>query len=176
MHGHDEIAEAWVLGSKLEAAPNIALCNGGSDKGSISLSRSDSQTESKPDDTDYLLKIAQTGTAKDRAEAISSLLSIGRQNDPKVKAMLEEAVHDKDAEIRAQAVSTLTHRDDYRENAAEIIQEAMHDSSADVRMMAVDGITDDLDLLEQALNDSDEVIRAFAASKLQELKFPKPYE
>jgi hypothetical protein len=170
IHTHDEIAEAWVLGSKLEAAPISALCKSSAEKGSISLSSADDNTESKPDDTDHLLKIAQTGTPNDRAEAIGSLLSIGRPNDPRVKAMLEEAVHDQDANVRAQAVSTLTHRADYNESGAETIQEAMHDSSADVRMMAVDGITDDVGLLQQALNDSDEVIRSFAASKLEVLK------
>jgi hypothetical protein len=36
-------------------------------------------------------------------------------------------------------------------------------------MMAVDSITDDKALLQQAINDSDESIRALAATKLEEL-------
>ncbi len=169
-----QIAEAWVLGSKLEAVPNAALCSKTtSGQGSMSLNRTDQtsedDSETKPVQGDELLKMAQSKNPQERAYAIGALLADARRNDPKVKAMLEEAVHDKDANVRAQAVSTLTHRDDYSENAKEVIQEAMQDSSADVRMMAVDGITDDVGLLQQAVNDDDEAIRTFATLKLEEL-------
>jgi hypothetical protein len=36
-------------------------------------------------------------------------------------------------------------------------------------MMAVDGITDDVSLLQQAINDSDETVRSLAAVKLEQL-------
>ena len=36
-------------------------------------------------------------------------------------------------------------------------------------MMAVDGVTDDIALLQQAINDSDETVRSLAAIKLEEL-------
>ena len=49
------------------------------------------------------------------------------------------------------------------------IREALHDISADVRRMAVDGITDDIGLLQEAINDSDESIRDLAAMKLEDL-------
>jgi hypothetical protein len=168
-----QIAEAWVLGAKLEAVPNSALCTTASGQGTMELKRHDETTEAETDvnanQSNLLLKIAQTGKPQERAEAIGNLLTIGAQNDPKVKALLEEAIHDKDANVRAQAVSTLTHRSDYDENAAAIIQEAMQDSSVDVRMMAVDGIVDDEGLLRQAVNDSDETVRMLAKMKLDEL-------
>lgn len=116
-----------------------------------------------------MLNIAQSENAAARADAIGALLGIGRKDDPQMKAMLEKAVHDQDANVRAQAVSTLTHRDDFRENATEIIQEAMQGSSVDVRLMAVDGITDEVGLLQQAINDSDETVRGIAEIKLEQL-------
>jgi hypothetical protein len=165
----NQIAEAWILGSKLEAIPNSALCKAETGQGSMSLSGDVVETGLKANHSDLLLKTAQTGNPKDRAEAIGNLLEIGAQNDPKIKALLEEAVHDKSAEVRAQAVSTLTHRLDYSEKAPQIIQEALQDSNVDVRLMAVDGINDDVGLLQQAVNDSDETVRTVAQMKLEEL-------
>lgn len=167
--GEAQIAEAWILGSKLEALPSAGFCAKPTEVGRVALTHSDNgENASKQDQSDILLNIAQSANPKDRAEAIGSLLSIGNKNDPKIKAMLEEAVHGQDAGVRAQAISTLTHRDDYRENAEPILREALHDDSVDVRLMAVDGITDEIDLLEQAVNDVDETVRSFAAQKLKE--------
>ena len=170
--GSDKIAEAWVLGSKLETVPGGATCKVEPGQGSMSLnlanSVSEAGPEAKPSPSDLLLNISQQGKAADRAQAIGDLLAIGRQNDPKLKAMLEEAVHDPDANVRAQAVSTLTHRDDFKENAPEIIREALRDDSVDVRLMAVDG-ADDAELLQQAVNDSDETVSMSAKLKLEEL-------
>ncbi len=167
-----QVAEAWVLGSRLNGTVAKADCPGmGGAEGSLSLKQNqqDAQAQSKPDQTDILLKIALSKDAAARADAIGALLEIGRKDDPQMKAMLEKSVHDQDANVRAQAVSTLTHRDDYRENATEIIQEAMQDSSVDVRLMAVDGITDEVGLLQQAINDSDETVRGIAEIKLKQL-------
>jgi len=162
------IAEAWILGSKLEASAGLQACAAPSDKGSLSLINKEQETGPKSDQTGELLKIAKSENANERAEAIGALLAIGSKGGPEIKAMLEEAVHDQDAYVRAQAVSTLTHIDEYKDGTAEIIQEALHDNSVDVRMMAVDG-TDDVVLLQQASNDSDETVRSLAEFKLQQL-------
>jgi HEAT repeat protein len=120
-----------------------------------------------PDRTDDLLKQAQAKNPADRADAIGQLMAGGRKGDPAVKAELEKALTDPDASIRAQAISSLAHREGSGATAA--IQEALRDNSVDVRMMAVDGITDDIALLQQAINDSDETIRSLAAVKLEML-------
>ena len=74
---------------------------------------------------------------------------------------------DQDDSVRAQAISSLSHREG--SSAAGAIQEALRDSSVDVRLMAVDSITDDNPLLQQAINDSDETVRSLAATKLEQL-------
>jgi len=119
------------------------------------------------DQTEELIKMAQSKNPSDRAEAIGALLAGGRKGDPQVKATLLEALADKDANVRAQAISTLAHREGSGATAA--IQEALHDHSVDVRIMAVDGITDDAAMLQQAINDSDETVRSLATTKLEEL-------
>jgi HEAT repeat protein len=109
--------------------------------------------------------MAKSDNSDDRAEAIGALLSVGRKGDPDVKKALEQALTDQDANVRAQAISSLAHREG--KDATPAIQEALYDNSVDVRMRAVDGITDNIGLLKQAMNDSDKTIRDFATAKLE---------
>lgn len=172
-----QVAEAWILGSKLDSASSLANCqatagsmaNTGGITGNGSLVFGDNQqdTEAEPDLTDELLKTAQSKNPAERAEAIGALLADGREGDPGVKAALEQALNDQDANVRAQAISSLAHREGSGANGA--IQQALQDPSVDVRMMAVDGISDDIPMLQQAINDSDETVRSLAAAKLEQL-------
>lgn len=176
-HHTDQIAEAWILGAKLEAVSNAAACAITSETGSVKLNQAD-LSEDEPIDTvdakktelvNSLLKIAQSKNPTERADAIGSLLAIGSKNDPKIKAVLEEGLHDKDANVRAQALSTLAHLEG-GERATQAIEEALQDSSTDVRIMAVDSISDNVDLLHQAAHDVDEIVRTVANLKLDELR------
>ena len=163
-----QVVEAWVLGSRLDGtvAKDCVATGSTVDKGLLTLKQSQ-DTNAEPDQTDELLKKAQSKNPTERAEAIGALLAGGRKGDPDVKAALEHALTDQDALVRAQAISSLSHREGSA--AAGAIQEAMHDSSVDVRVMAVDGITDDIALLQQAINDNDETVRSLAEIKLERL-------
>jgi hypothetical protein len=164
--GH--VAEAWILGSRLDGTKAKADCPVSTGQGgSLTFLQSEQGTEPLPGQITSLLKITKSKNPAERADAIGSLLAIGHQNDPTIKATLEEALHDSDANVRAQAVSTLSHREGSA--AAGVIQDALKDDSVDVRLMAVDGITDDIGLLQQAVNDSDEVVRTLAAQKLEQV-------
>ena len=164
-----QVAEAWILGSRLDGSIARADCPaaGAAGKASLTLQLNENDANAEPDQTDSLLKSAQSKIPAERAEALGALLAGGRKGDPAVKAALEQALTDKDDNVRAQAISSLAHREG--SGAVAAIQEAMHDKSTDVRMMAVDGITDDIALLQQAINDSDEAVRSLAAVKLEEL-------
>jgi hypothetical protein len=162
-----QVAEAWVLGSRLDGTTAKSDCSASTpvDKGSITL-RQDQQS-AEIDRTEGLLTQAQSKNAEKRADAIGGLLAGGRKGVPQVKAALEQALHDPDAIVRSQAISSYAHREGSAATGA--IQEALRDSSVDVRMMAIGGITDDVALLQQAVNDSDETIRALVALKLERL-------
>jgi HEAT repeats len=161
-----QVAEAWILGSRLEGTSAKADCPT-IGAASLSLQQHKQVTQAEADRTDELLKKAQSKAPAERAEAIGGLLAGARKGDADVKAMLEQALTDQDPQVRAQAISSYSHREG---NAAlGAIQAALHDDSIDVRLMAVGGITDDIALLQQAVNDSDETIRSLAEMKLQEL-------
>ncbi|NOT12213.1 MAG: HEAT repeat domain-containing protein [Methylococcaceae bacterium] len=170
----EQLVEAWILGSKLtnSSTPENCVATSGQaneqtvDNISFMLSQDGSIAETELDQTKAeLLKSAQSQNSAEREEAVGALLTAGHQDDPDIKAALEKALSDPDANVRAQAISNLALREG--SGAAGAIQEALHDSSADVRLSAVDGIIDDIPLLQQALNDSDETVRSLATSKLE---------
>jgi HEAT repeats len=168
--GKEPVAEAWILGSKLDGITAQADCQitgNLADKISPGVQQSQQDNELETDRTDELLKMAQSKNPEDRADAIAALLATSNEGDPNVNSTLEQALDDTDANVRAQAISSLSHREGSA--ASQALQEALHDESVDVRLMAVDGITDDAALLQQAANDSDETVRSLAAVKLAEL-------
>jgi HEAT repeats len=174
--GKGQLAEAWVLGSRLDgtvAKLDCPLTDKTSSTLPIEQSQQVADTTAKPNPSDTLLNRAQSKNVAGRVEAIGALLTVGTKGDPKIQEMLEDAIHDQDANVRAQAVSTLTHWSNDTESISAALREAINDDSADVRLMAVDGITDDVDLLQQAVNDSDEVVSTMAATKLEELRKPE---
>jgi predicted methyltransferase MtxX (methanogen marker protein 4) len=158
------VVEAWILASKANSAfpkaemPIITDNNSGANK----ASQQDSEVVN--DRVEVLLTKAHSLNPKERAAAVGALLT-GRKGDPEIRATLEQALYDQDSEVRAQAISSLSHRE--KNQAIGAIQQALKDSSDDVRLMAVEGITDNVALLQQALNDSDESVRSLAEIKLE---------
>lgn len=164
---NNHVAEAWILGSRLDGYPVTRIDCVADAEAALALRQKERQAAAEAKEVDDLLNRTKSKIPSERADAIGALLAVGREGDPNINAALEEALHDSDATVRSQAISTLSHRDSASARAA--LQEALQDSSPDVRMMAVDGITDDLSLLQQAVNDSDETIRNLATMKLDEL-------
>lgn len=150
--------EAWILGAKYttDLTPVVEVC----------LSRPEPMPEQAAisDRTDELVVKARSKDPAVRASAIGELISEGRPGDPSVREVLEEALNDKDANVRAQAISTYATREG--EKAFGALQEALQDSNAWVRQMAVES-TDDTALLQQAMNDSEEPVRSLALQKLK---------
>ncbi|MBK8815775.1 MAG: HEAT repeat domain-containing protein [Methylococcaceae bacterium] len=163
------ILETWVLGSRLDGAvarncpvPLEHYID------ATTLPENQQEEEVARLRTQELLKMARSENPEERASAIGAFLSEGGEDDPEITAALEHALTDEDGNVRAQAVSNLSHRGDNASNSS-IVQEALQDSSPDVRMMAVDSITDDEALLRLAIQDSDETVRSLAGLKLEQL-------
>jgi len=152
------IAEIWIIGSRKTLAKDIPV--------STNKNREDKNPESGR--VDQLLEMSKSQNPQDRADAIGSLLGESHTDNIAVKTAIEQALSDEDANVRAQAISSYTHQESSAA-VTQAIREAMNDSSADVRIMAVDSITNDTELLQQAVNDSDETIRNLAKIKLEAL-------
>lgn len=170
----EQPAEIWVLGSRYS---NSASCSDFSvSQRAINnapvktlTSQVDAQIDAaEPASTEDWLAMTKSKDASVRANAIGALMTAGTVGDANVKRVLEEALTDSDASVRAQAISSLAHREGIAATPA--LQDALHDSDAGVRLMAVDGAANDESLLRQAVNDDDETVRNLAISKLEELK------
>jgi len=160
--------EVWILGSSLHGPDNAG--NGCASSSAISkklAGENDSADNTSP--TLQLLRKANAKTANDRADAIANLaVNEDSENDASVRTVLEKALSDKSAQVRAQAINALA----FREGEAAVsgqLQQALQDSDAGVRMMAVDNIESDRTLLQQALQDKDAGVRDLAQLKLDVL-------
>lgn len=156
--------EAWILGAKYSTGltPVVEICS--------KQAEPEAKEAAEPNRTDELLIKAKAKNPSERVAAIGELLSEGRPGDAAVREVLEQALNDKDAKVRAQAISTYANREG--EKAFGALQEALHDSDAWVRQMAL-GSTDDKTLLQQAVNDSEESVRSLAEQKLKALEKQK---
>ncbi|CAG7856124.1 hypothetical protein MCAMS1_00499 [biofilm metagenome] len=167
-HSRPEIAEAWVVPATVGNDKNNA-----ESQTAIGTTRQENLPPVPPINndgnghvkTDELLDKAQSNDKQQKAAALGALLAAGHKGDPTVRAVLEQALADQDPEVRAQAVSGLAHRDGG--DALFAVEQGLQDNSEDVRLIAVEGIKDDITLLQQAINDSDEAVRSLAEIKLQ---------
>jgi hypothetical protein len=167
----NQVAEMWVLGSRFVSEANCStpvlspqVIN---NVPFLVTHGQDDEAEEDQDQTEELIKQSKSNDVDVRAEAIGALRAGGREGDANVRKVLEEALSDQDARVRAQAISSLAQREGA--DAAAALQDALHDRDAGVRLMAVDGAGDNVALLQQAINDEDEVVRQLARSKLEEL-------
>jgi len=122
---------------------------------------------STPDQIDALLERAKSNNPVDRVDAISRLLTVGKAGDASVRTVLEEALADNYANVRAQAISSLARSEGSDVTAA--LQVALNDSDASVRLMAVDSMGNNTALLQQALTDNDATVRELAKIRLESL-------
>lgn len=173
VHSQRQPEEVWVLGT------NLALNEGNSavrntaekqrqqdfDREATGVSIGPVQTGS--DETEQLLIMSGSNDPAQRMDAVSLLAIKGRAGDPNIRKALENALSDKDAAVRAQAISSLARLEG--DGVAVELEAALQDSDVSVRLMAVDSAGDNPVLFQQALTDSDETVRALAAMKLEAL-------
>jgi HEAT repeats len=169
---HQQPEEIWVLGTDRADGHYATMA--------CTLDSKASKTDEtvKPETMDphkVLLQMADlndTQYGELRKQAISLLAAQGKTGDTAkddaTVATLQNAFNDKDPEIKAQAVFGLSNHDG--SERAQVLEEAVSDQNPDVRLMAVDSAnTDnpaDRAILQQALQDNDETIKAAASDKL----------
>lgn len=150
--------EVWILGTNFGSEDKCTMAG---------IETHTPLTNMRPETVgvNELLERAKTHDPMQRADAVARLAAEGQTNEASVNSALVSALSDKNAEVRAQAVSGLTSRDSSDAQAA--LQNALQDDDASVRLMAVDRAGNNVTLLQQALADSDETVRTYAATKLE---------
>ncbi len=151
--------EVWVLGTNFGADRDCATAGTATP---IAAKRPETDNADK---VDNLLELTKNQDPVQRAAAVANLAADRQRDAVSVNHALVSALSDKNAEVRAQALSGLARRESSDAPAA--LQNALQDSDASVRLMAVDHAGDNIALLQQALSDNDETVRAYAAAKLE---------
>lgn len=132
-------------------------------------------TETEPDiDTDSdrqelagLIAKARSREPGQRMEALSNLAAAGGKNDSHVRKVLTDALADKNPAIRASAIASLARREGEAANIE--LQQILNDSDVSVRLAAVDSAGNNSEFLQQALKDSNPMVRNVAEGKLKTL-------
>ncbi|MGR9108557.1 MAG: HEAT repeat domain-containing protein [Gammaproteobacteria bacterium] len=105
-----------------------------------------------------------------RYQALTALVEASGADSAVIRTSLLQALEDKDPAMRAYAVESLTRRDD--PDALGFLEDAMNDESVRVRWSAVTNIDParhGLSLLQGALSDPDESIRAAAVERIEQI-------
>lgn len=116
---------------------------------------------------EHIVKDATSIKPGERIGALSQLAVKGALDSASTQKILQAALRDQDANVRAQAVHAIV-----QQGCADTVLflgQALNDSELPVRLMAVDNLNAEdtgLQLLEQALNDEAEAVRELAATKL----------
>ena len=159
------LEEVWVLGTNSNGVfSNEAAA------GTLPVHKTDSaplKQRSAESEISELIAMTQDNDPERRADAIATLAVQEQAVNPLVRNAFETALSDQSAEVRAQAVFGLAKYEDADASAG--LTSALQDSDVSVRLMVVDNAGNRPDLLQQALSDSDETVRTYAATKLEAL-------
>lgn len=131
-------------------------------------------------DQELAVNIQKQAASEDSGERIGALsqLAVKDTVDPAIiQKILQKALTDKDGNVRAQAVHALVQQD--CADAMLVLEQALNDSELVVRLMALDSLSLDdrsMSLLKQALEDDNEAIREMAAMKIEALSANSPIQ
>ncbi|MEQ1559011.1 MAG: HEAT repeat domain-containing protein [Methyloglobulus sp.] len=163
-------AEFWLVGTCVDNCQAVAAALQQAPVAKATIIPLDPKqrepTQEMLEQTDQLIEQAKSDDPVQRGDAIANLAgSVG--NDPAVRKTLEEALGDKDTNVKIAAVKALTQREG--EDANDALQQAFADKNVSVRMAILESTINSPAFLQQALNDGDKTIRTYAQSKLSEL-------
>lgn len=171
----DKPDEFWLLGSSVGSCQAISIepeLPKNTDitqpvQVPVSLEAQAEADEAVHEQSERLLKQAQSKDPFLRGEALNNLGAQGDKSDANVDEALRNGLSDKDASVRAQAITGIARRGGVE--VADLLGQALKDQDVNVRMTAVSVVPDDATILQQALNDTDATIRSLAKDKLNDL-------
>ncbi|WP_446811665.1 HEAT repeat domain-containing protein [Methylomonas sp. 2BW1-5-20] len=160
--------QVWLLGSSMGGCP-ATTAKAQEAPAPIAPPTPEQQAEAdqaQQEHTQAMLKQAKSKNPDERFSALGNLADPGNQ-DPAIDQTLRDALKDKDANVRSQAVASMAMRGS--DDMLEQLGLALQDADAGVRMAAI-GATNDNGLLQQALRDKDPAVRGLAQSRLNQLE------
>lgn len=158
--------EVWVLG-KQQIKHAAALRD---EKESNPADRPPGQTQDGDIvPVDELIEMTRSDLPSVRIQGLKELSASEQADETKFREALDTALADQDPGVRAQAVEIVAGRG--RDEAMQYLWQALRDPDPAVRMMVVQSVEpkdQGLALLQEALSDTDESVRASASLSLQQ--------
>ncbi|PPD30370.1 MAG: hypothetical protein CTY19_15970 [Methylomonas sp.] len=158
-------SEIWIMGSSL------SITNTGKQSCTALPEQTDSDSPDTLQTTEKWLKQATVKNAASRAQALAELANGDTAYDKQIRQTLHNSLQDHDPQVRIQALQALSKREGDAD-ISEQLRTALHDNNPDVRLTAVENIHTEIELLQQAIHDSEIIVREFAQSKLDLLNHP----
>jgi len=164
--------EVWVLGSSLrQASSSLKQCAKFEEQSGLLQQKRKVISvgvvqDSLQEKLDFRLQMAASNKPSRRAQAISYLALHASLENKEVSRVIEEALTDESADVRAQAISARVRRQGEQASITEL-QQAMQDTEVVVRISALQQLKEVNGLIEQALNDENQSVRQLAEMKLQ---------
>lgn len=156
----------WVLGKqKVEHAASLSEQKESNPSDRVQ----DKSQGNKPAPLDELIEMTKSDFPSVRIQGLKELSASEQTDERPFNEVLEAALTDQDPGVRAQAVEIIAGR--AGDEATQYLWQALRDPDPAVRMMVVQSVepTDQgLALLQEALSDEDESVRALASLSLQQ--------
>ena len=167
----DKPAEFWLLGSSVGSCRAVTVAASPVPAQPVEEYKPTPEEQAQADQamqeqSDEMLRLAQSKDPNERYAAINNLASMGAKDDPNVDKALRDAMSDKDTNVRIQAIASIVQRGG--DGLADQLGLALKDKEPSVRLSAI-SVAADANILQQALNDSDQGVRDLAQSRLDDL-------
>jgi hypothetical protein len=166
--GKDEV---WLLGSSVGgcSASSTAANATPAEIAPVPLTP-EQQAEADRSRLEYTQSLLQQTKSKNPNERMIAFSNLGdpSNDNPGIDQALNQALSDKDSNVRIQAVATIAQR--RGDDMVEQLTQAMQDKDPNIRISVVSFAGADSGLLQQALGDSDPTVRGMAQTRIAEME------
>ena len=168
--------EVWVLGHYIGFDTQTKQSISGNIKKGLNPTLAGSNTLSEGErfeleTVDQLVEKARSAkNPESRVLALASLSGHEEIDEEAAKLALDAAFNDKDPSVREYAVQAFASQDGAE--AAEYLRQALQDTDSSVRIKAIENMSlkhQGIDLLQEALSNSDQLVQAIASDRLKQL-------
>ena len=160
--------EVWFIASSLVVKPSNKQNCQPQDNKALMTSVNGIGENNPQESLQYLLENARLADSSKRAQAIAKLARNTALDNEEVNDLIQSALDDESAKVRMQALSAWVLRSNDDITSEKMLEQALQDESRGVRLKAVNMAKTQM-VLQQAVDDSDPLVRRYAERKLKRL-------
>jgi len=160
--------EVWFIASSLAVKSSDEQKCQPKDNKDLTISENGINETQQQELLQSLLDDARLSDRSKRAQAIAKLARNTALDNEEVNDLIQSALDDESAKVRMQALSAWVLRSNDDITSEKMLEQALQDESRGVRLKAVNMAKTQM-VLQQAVDDSDPLVRRYAERKLKRL-------